>query len=481
MTTTTTTQKDNHNKSNQHHKTEINTKFVAGQTDKKTTPSIIMQCHYEVLGVDQDADSSTIKKAHRKLAIKLHPDKNLNNPDAVEQFRLVQEAYECLSDPSERKWYDEHRDALLKGWSPSGGDNGDHSEMLFDVIPFMHAHCYTGYAEDDQSFYTIYGHVFASISKEEADAVESNTSNNNTHQLPHEFGNSKTDLSSVASFYQLWEGFVSQQTFAWADQYDVNEAENRRIRRAMEDENKKARKTARKARNDDILALVKFVKRRDPRMKQLKQQQEEKKALQLAEKKLVDQQKKQDQQVARDKWRQQADQDMAHTEEMDRLAGRVRLADLEDDYDYGGGKKKKKGKKKKGRNQQQQQQEEEEEFNDDGETGENAETAAAQIVLDDTTNDTQNNEDDKPALVDQGEGDPDETLSKPISTELDETEPEEQFDSSSEEEEEEEEPDFWRCDCCKKDFKSQGQMDNHMKSKKHKEAYKKYLKKMGQN
>ena len=114
------------------------------------------QCHYEVLSVAQDADSTTIKKAHRKLAIKWHPDKNLGNDEASEKFRMVQEAYECLSDVGERKWYDEHRDALLKGWSPSAGGNQDDDgvSMLFDVIPFMHAHCYTGYEDgDDNSFY----------------------------------------------------------------------------------------------------------------------------------------------------------------------------------------------------------------------------------------------------------------------------------------------------------------------------------------
>lgn len=173
-----------------------------------------MQCHYEVLGVAQDADSATIKKAHRKLAIKFHPDKNLNDDAAAEKFRLVQEAYECLSDVAERKWYDEHRDALLKGWSPNGGGAQDAGEnMMFDVIPFMHAHCYTGYDDDNENgFYTIYGHVFASLAKEEADAAAS-TNSDNHDDMPFEFGNSKTNLNDVANFYQVWEGFVSKLTF----------------------------------------------------------------------------------------------------------------------------------------------------------------------------------------------------------------------------------------------------------------------------
>ena len=61
-------------------------------------------------------------------------------------------------------------------------------------------------------------------------------------------------------------------------------------------------------------------------------------------------------------------------------------------------------------------------------------------------------------------------------TPVDEQHLEEDYDypeSSSEEEEEE-----WRCVCCRKDFKSEGQMENHMKSKKHKTAWKKYQAKL---
>ena len=43
-------------------------------------------------------------------------DKNPDNAEeTIEQFRLVQQAYEVLSDPQERAWYDKHREAILKG------------------------------------------------------------------------------------------------------------------------------------------------------------------------------------------------------------------------------------------------------------------------------------------------------------------------------------------------------------------------------
>lgn len=65
-----------------------------------------MKCHYEVLGVTRTADSDEIKKSYRKLALRWHPDKNLDNAEeANQQFLLVQAAYDVLSDPQERAWY----------------------------------------------------------------------------------------------------------------------------------------------------------------------------------------------------------------------------------------------------------------------------------------------------------------------------------------------------------------------------------------
>ncbi len=59
---------------------------------------------------------STPKKSYRKLALKWHPDKNLENSDeAKKEFQFIQAAYEVLSDPQERAWYDKHRDAILLG------------------------------------------------------------------------------------------------------------------------------------------------------------------------------------------------------------------------------------------------------------------------------------------------------------------------------------------------------------------------------
>lgn len=64
------------------------------------------QDHYQVLGVTQDADEKEIKQAYRKLARRYHPDHNVGDPEAEEQFKRVQEAYAVLSDPKRRADYD---------------------------------------------------------------------------------------------------------------------------------------------------------------------------------------------------------------------------------------------------------------------------------------------------------------------------------------------------------------------------------------
>lgn len=79
--------------------------------------------YYDVLGVDEDASASAIKKAYRELARKHHPDRNPDDPDAEERFKEIQEAYAVLSNDEKRQEYDARR-RFGGGGFGGGGFNG---------------------------------------------------------------------------------------------------------------------------------------------------------------------------------------------------------------------------------------------------------------------------------------------------------------------------------------------------------------------
>lgn len=64
--------------------------------------------YYKILGIDKNASAGDIKKAYRKLARKYHPDLNPSDKEAERKFKEINEANEVLSDPENRKKYDEH-------------------------------------------------------------------------------------------------------------------------------------------------------------------------------------------------------------------------------------------------------------------------------------------------------------------------------------------------------------------------------------
>lgn len=94
---------------------------------------------YEVLGVARDASERDIKKAYKRLAMKFHPDRNPDDPSAVEKFKEVKNAYEILTDAQKRAAYDQYGHAAFEqggmgGGGFGGGAGGDFGDIFGDVF-----------------------------------------------------------------------------------------------------------------------------------------------------------------------------------------------------------------------------------------------------------------------------------------------------------------------------------------------------------
>ncbi|KAM0436745.1 hypothetical protein ACHAPT_002456 [Fusarium lateritium] len=95
--------------------------------------------YYKIVGVEKTATPDEIKRAYRKMAVKLHPDKNPGDPHAEEKFKDLQEAYETLSDPQKRARYDNGDDLIdpndmFGGGGMGGGMGGIDPEILFSMM-----------------------------------------------------------------------------------------------------------------------------------------------------------------------------------------------------------------------------------------------------------------------------------------------------------------------------------------------------------
>jgi molecular chaperone DnaJ len=77
---------------------------------------------YDVLGVSRDADEATLKKAYRKLAMELHPDRNPGDKNSEARFKEINSAYAALKDPDKRAAYDRFGHAAFEGGGPAGAN-----------------------------------------------------------------------------------------------------------------------------------------------------------------------------------------------------------------------------------------------------------------------------------------------------------------------------------------------------------------------
>lgn len=211
---------------------------------------------------------SRIKKAYRRKALELHPDRNIGDTEnATQRFAEVQAAYEVLSDPQERAWYDSHREAILRGHDPESHPSGFYdsgltsTEDIFSLI--RHFNSTVPFSDEPTGFFTIARETFEQLAVEEAAAL--GPQDLDAVEYPN-FGTSTDEYGGpVKRFYGGWSSFSTRKTFGWKDKYRLSDAPDRRVRRLMEKENKKLRDDAIREFNDAVRFFVVFVRKRDPR------------------------------------------------------------------------------------------------------------------------------------------------------------------------------------------------------------------------
>lgn len=230
-----------------------------------------------------------IKKAYRKRALELHPDRNYGDSERTTKlFADIQAAYEVLSDPQERAWYDSHEDAILHNIDPlstgSGRDNNikqyernigiTTADDVTRLVGKFHGN--VQFTDGPSGFYGFLRETFERLAHEEENAAA-------REGLPipdyPSFGH-KADVHEdvVRTFYQAWVSFSTVKTFSWRDRYRTADAPDRRVRRAMEKENKRMRGEGVQEFNEAVRAFVMFARKRDPRYKPNTQTEAERQA-----------------------------------------------------------------------------------------------------------------------------------------------------------------------------------------------------------
>ena len=181
----------------------------------------------------------------------------------------MQAAYEVLSDPQERAWYDSHRDAILRNEDNVSREHYEHNVRITttdDILRmFAHFRGTLDFTKSDTGLYTVLGRTFDTLNKEEELASQWEGLDPITYPS---FGHADDPYDDVVRpFYAAWIGFATQKSFSWKEVYRYSEAPDRRVRRMMEKENKRLREEGVREFNEAVRSLVAFVKKRDPRFK----------------------------------------------------------------------------------------------------------------------------------------------------------------------------------------------------------------------
>ncbi|KAF8520267.1 DnaJ domain-containing protein [Hysterangium stoloniferum] len=244
------------------------------QNENDTT----VQDYYAILEITETADQDEIKKAFRRQALIHHPDKNAGDVEAAtKRFAAIQQAYEVLSDEQERAWYDSHRASLIPEADAStvleevrtGKKNSrarDRGLTVRHLMKFFDASNWSGFDDSDKGFFALYRNLFLRLADEET-MWDSDVPYSSFGHPNWPWTAPKGQEQVARNFYNQWLSFSTVKDFTWAEQYNLSEAPDRRVRRLIEKENKKARDDAKREYNDTIRSLVLFIRRRDPRYK----------------------------------------------------------------------------------------------------------------------------------------------------------------------------------------------------------------------
>lgn len=208
------------------------------------------QDHYLVLGLQglrYKATEDDIRRAHKRKALKHHPDKR-SKPTAdlkSDYYSCITRAMDILGEPIKRRSYDSV-DPTFDDSIP----NPIKSNKL---------------EQNSKVFYKTFGPIF-----------EQNSRWSVKQNVPY-LGNDMSTREQVEGFYEYWYNFQSWREFSYLDEEDKEKGENRDERRWLDRQNKAARQQRKKAENQRIRQLVDNAYNCDPRIARFKEEDKQKK------------------------------------------------------------------------------------------------------------------------------------------------------------------------------------------------------------